>query len=450
MLRKSKADVVADVHKRIEAGVSRADAIKQVASEWGYARETVVDYLCRAKAQIPPPVIKTPEPTPEPIPKPLEPVEEKLDRKLREKALASEVNAWQKQAEKYRKQLEARETLFDTLRGCVSEYRPVEPPRIEHSTGKSPAEMMTAVSDYHAGRVTKLTVMEGLNEYNWEIFCARWWQHVVKVIEITRIFRHEHDIRKLFIAMLGDLFNNETRIENIRNNVDWNSRLVFKVASVYFQGLRALLTEFDELDIIGIAGNESRLPEKISFQDPTNNWDWVLYQLLKVMLADEVSRGRVNFVIPDSAAVVAVRESGNYLLSHGNEIRGGYAGLPHYGIARRAANEHELRRPSRWNPQGQDFDYWFFAHFHTQMATDHERHFCNGSGCGADPYARTGLGRGGPAMQRLLVLTEKHGVTYQAGLSLQDAKEHPFVINEAHDPLSDVREFDKRMESIEI
>ncbi len=350
------------------------------------------------------------------------------------KRIGEERDYWRRRAGAYQKELLEQEGFLKAVASLVPQIPLTKPPKVDRNKKKSDLQLVCLLSDHHIGRTISRTEMEGLNEFDFDIWASRWWECVRKIITFKEIFDPQHNIETCWLCFLGDMMNDEHREENLATNQFKNVRGILKGGSVIAQGIQVLLSHFKRVDATGIIGNEPRLDLKRTAKHQYNNFDFLLYQVVRMLLAAETQKKRFTFLIPLSSEIVVQRQGWKILLSHGHEVRS-WAGIPYYGIDRRRAREQDMRRP-----QG-GFDFWFFGHFHTPSDL-RGKDYGNGSLCGGDEYAKSGLAAYSRPSQKLLALTLKHGITYQMNLWLDQAKSHPFIFDSGREPKGGIEDED--------
>ena len=89
---------------------------------------------------------------------------------------------------------------------------------------------------------------------------------------------------------------------------------------------------------------------------------------------------------------------------HGDQVRGGFAGFPWYGVGRRASGWKDAL------PGG--YDVLVHGHFHTPAMFVQNSSICfaNGSTESNNEYARSELAAAGDPSQRLLFVSKRYGV----------------------------------------
>lgn len=288
----------------------------------------------------------------------------------------------------------------------------------EHAEGNE-EEVILLLSDHHITRNVDFEEMEGYNVYNFDVWADRYFFLINEVIKIVDRMRSSMTIRNLNVYLLGDMFNDTHRLENIATNILEPIPGTINGSYVLAQGIAMLSQHFEEVRMVGIVGNEPRLSKKTTSKLKFNNYDYLGYNLMALLLSDYIESGKLTFNIPPSPEVVVDLLGYKILLTHGDTVRG-WNGIPYYGINRQKAKQQSLRR-SRGG-----FDYWFMAHFHTPTELEGTT-YVNGALCGVDEYAKNILHVSSDPIQKLFGFNEKYGISYMYNLNCKEAHDNDFT-----------------------
>ena len=280
------------------------------------------------------------------------------------------------------------------------------------------------LSDAHINRVIHKEQMNGLNEYNFDIFANRYWFLLSEVIKIVNAQRYDKTMSVLYVDCLGDMFNDIHREENIRNNQFDPVPSVILGAYVLAQGLMILAPHFKKIVFTGIVGNEPRWDKEKPSKGKYNNMDYDAYHFMSLALRDYVDSGKIEFNIPVSPEIIITRMGKRFLLQHGDSIKSSL-GFPAYGVNRDWEKLQALYRSVG------GMDYMELGHFHQEYALKSQI-LMNGSICGTDEYAKNTLHVTGKPTQKLFGINAKYGVSWIYDIQLQNATENGFVYDLKH------------------
>lgn len=230
-----------------------------------------------------------------------------------------------------------REELVEALRQAVRdavtaiELPPLAPPPRDRRRGK-PEVAVAVAADWQLGKRTP--------SYDSDVAARRIKQYAAKVVELTAIQRAHHPVRECHVWLLGDLVEGELIFPGQAHRIDASLfRQVLTVGPAILGGmLRDLTAAFERVVVTGVVGNHGALGGK-SRRDyhPESNADMMLYEATRLLLRNEP---RIEWRLPQpegERAWYAIDRIGSLsaLLVHGDQVHGGFAGYPWYGVGRR-------------------------------------------------------------------------------------------------------------------
>lgn len=206
------------------------------------------------------------------------------------------------------------------------------------------------MSDIHWGKRT--------SSFNIDVCKNRINQIATKVASINDLLTGKYKFDELVIFLLGDV-NDGTDIYPTQAHHQESSNVeqqAWEFAEFYADFIRKIKPLYPSVRIETVPGNHGRSGR---FAHECANWDIVAYRYLGNNLRDDgvpviIGRGDNLFV-----RKVKVRKH-NYLLFHGHQVRGSFAGIPSYGISQRVC---------RWSTceQYAPFDMAIAGHFHSYL-----------------------------------------------------------------------------------
>jgi hypothetical protein len=282
------------------------------------------------------------------------------------------------------------------------EIPPVPPPKPDKR--RETGEVAIAVlSDWQLAKLTP--------SYNTKVCEERIERYADKVERLTAIQRADHPVRECRIYLLGDLVEGEMIFPGQTHRID---------ASLYRQVLtdgprilgsfvRRMASLFGQVRVVGVIGNHGSLGGRARKEyHPESNADAMLYEVTRMVTAalenvewaENMTAGERHWY-----AVDRIGDHG-FLLYHGDQVRGGFAGHPWYGFAKKLLG---------WRTSGRlpAFDYALSGHFHTpnRMYLNGLTNWGNGSTESDNTYALEELAASGEPCQWLLFAHPKQGVT---------------------------------------
>lgn len=278
---------------------------------------------------------------------------------------------------------------------------PIDPPP-KDKRQKTSEVAAICLSDWQLGKRTP--------DYNMKVCEQRVRKLAQKVIELTNIQRAHHPVKELRIWCIGDIVESEQifpgQVHEIEGSVFKQSVTAKKILADF---ITTMLANFDKVHVVGVIGNHGSLGTRARREfNPNTNWDRVVYDSTRDLFRNEK---RVTWVIPEDEerrawyAVDKVGDKG-VLLFHGDQVRGGFAGMPFYGFFKKVLGWGVGAIPEH-------FDYAIAGHWHTPtfLTLNTKQVWVNGSTESSNPYAQEQLAAVGFPSQQLLFFHPRRGVT---------------------------------------
>lgn len=327
-------------------------------------------------------------------PKPDQAAEEEYRRKL------------ETEIDRLKKRVGTDERLFEYIRESI-EVMP-SPKPVEYEKPKLKHDALHAVlniTDPHSEESVLAEEMEGLAEYNWEIFKQRLARTTVKTLELVNIMRQASSIRHLDINLLGDMLTGKIQPQEEGYGTSMAMPVALpKVAYELAQMITGLSAHFEKVRINCMCGNHGRDTAKPVYKMTADrNWDMSIYLSAQYMTKE---CSNIEWNIPRSIMYVTDVLGWKCLLSHSMEVRMTHR-TPYYPIETTVDMEHRARAST-----DKDFHYVFMGHWHHYAILDNNIIMCP-SMIGANQYSRFSLHKNAQAAQLLCFFTRKHGLVTQ-------------------------------------
>lgn len=271
------------------------------------------------------------------------------------------------------------------------------------------------LTDTHFDEIVKPEEVGYINAYNREIAEKRLQRFVEKTIVLARDFVSGVDIEGLFIPATGDLLSGDIHAELKESNED----LLYASADHWINQLIAAIKifadEFGKVHIAAVVGNHGRSTTKPVFKGRAkSNIEWLMWrQIARYFEADE----RVTVQVSDSMDLTVPVYSTNYLLTHGDQFRGG-SGISG-AMAPLMLGQH--RKSVRQMATDEPMDIMVMGHFHQYLNLPGL--IVGGSMKGLDEFAFGHNFRPEPAQQAFWVTSPEHGPTIHAPIHVQNRKD---------------------------
>jgi predicted phosphodiesterase len=210
----------------------------------------------------------------------------------------------------------------------------------------------------------------------------------------------------IVIPLGGDMVSGNIHDELLASNEINTMPTLMDLYRALVPAIVLMADTFGNVFLPCVSGNHDRDTKKIWSKDRNHtSFGWLLYQFLAAHFeADK----RVTFFIPDGSDALYRIYGTRYLLTHGDQFRGGDGIIGPLGPVTRG----EQKKNTRNAAVGQDYDVMEFGHFHKRMLTARLRG--NGSLKGYDEYAADNNFGFEPASQNFFVTHPDHGITFDA------------------------------------
>lgn len=278
----------------------------------------------------------------------------------------------------------------------------IETPR---KTALAPGVPTLFLSDLHWGEVVHASQINGVNSYSMAIARQRMQTCVDTAIQLLGILSPKMDYPGIVVPLGGDMISGNIHEELQATNEMNTMPCVLDLYGVLVGVINHMADTFGAVFLPCVTGNHGRDTFKIYSKDRHHtSFDWLLYQFLAVHFADD---RRVKFYIPDGPDAYYRIYNHRYLLTHGDQFRGGDGMIGALGPLIRG--DHKKR--SRNAQIDMEYDTMICGHWHQDIFL--RRLIVNSSLKGMDEYAYRGNFPYEPPSQQLWVTHHKHGITWR-------------------------------------
>lgn len=280
------------------------------------------------------------------------------------------------------------------------------------ASSKSPGIPVLFASDWHWGEVVRKSEIGGVNEFGLSVAHKRAKLLIERTIDL--LFNHMVNPTYPGIVFVfgGDMVSGDIHEELKETNELPSLPTLLNLLDILTWAIDTLADKFGRVFIPAVAGNHGRQSRKPRFKfRAQTNYDWLLYSLLEKHFKGDK---RIAFLIPDGPDALFSVHNTTFLLTHGDQFRGGDGMIGALGPIIRG----DHRKRTRASQIHQDYDVMILGHWHQYIHL--ERLIVNGSLKGYDEYAN-GNGFGFEVAQQALWLVHpKHGITFRIPVILQD------------------------------
>lgn len=271
------------------------------------------------------------------------------------------------------------------------------------------------LTDTHFDEVVRPEEVDFYNAYDRPIAEKRLRRWAEKSIVLARDYMAGIDIEGCALLATGDILSGDIHAELKESNAE----TLYAGALHWIEQLAAaidlLATEFGALHIGAVVGNHGRNSRKPVYKHRAqSNIEWVMWRVLAREFAKDQ---RVTFQISDSMDLMVKVYNTSYLLTHGDEFKGG-SGIQG-ARAPLAIGQH--RTVVRQMATERPMDYMVVGHFHRYQPPS-DGLIMGGSLKGYDEYAFGRRFRPEPPQQAFWITSPEHGPTISAPVLVMDRK----------------------------
>jgi hypothetical protein len=272
-------------------------------------------------------------------------------------------------------------------------------------------------SDWHWGEIVDPNQINGVNEYNIAIAQDRAKAMIEKAVDLLKNHVAHSKYPGIVFVLGGDMVSGDIHEELVATNEMEIMPTVIDLFGVLTWCITTLADEFGQVFVPCVSGNHGRNTHKIRAKGRNfTSFDWLLYQFLAKRFESDK---RVTFHIPDGSDAYYSIYGHKYLLTHGDQFRGGDGVIGALGPIIRG----DHRKRSRNAQIDMEYDTMLLGHWHQLIQL--ERLIVNGSLKGYDEYAYANNFGFEPPRQALWLTHPEHGITFSMPVYV-DRKERSF------------------------
>lgn len=318
--------------------------------------------------------------------------------------------------------------LAEVVRGSAVPLEPVSGNLRLVDRGATPCSMVSLYSDQHADMVATSESTWGLEEYNFDVFRARFQRHIELQAEYLTQHLPRHHFEEHWALILGDGVHGDGHDHKYRNHFKNTMKAALATGDVMAEGFQWLYEQTGvPIRGVGVSGNHPRRTAKKDFDGPHDNFDFLIGTQIATRLRDQE---HIDIVLPNSwTAFVEVRGR-IWCLNHGDDVKG-FAGFPWYGFSRKHNKIQAVVGRRR-----ESVDYFVHGHYHTpaMLAEQNYASWHNGAYPATDPYAVEAVSAAQTPMQWSFVVNDNRGVILPIPIELVDGKRESLLSQGAWTP----------------
>jgi hypothetical protein len=305
-----------------------------------------------------------------------------------------------------------KESDHDIIKGIVGtlgrKLDAIDPPQWTINALKqdsAPGVPTLFLSDLHWGEVVQPGQINGVNRYNVAIAHERMQTCVDSAVHLLKILSPKLNYPGIVLPLGGDMISGNIHDELTATNEINSMPAVLDLYGVLRGVITQLADTFGRVFLPCVTGNHGRDTMKIWGKDRHHtSFDWLLYQFLAKHFGGDK---RVTFFIPDGPDAYYRIFGHRYLLTHGDQFRGGDGMIGALGPIIRG--DHKKR--SRNAQIDMEYDTMICGHWHQLIQL--QRLIVNGSLKGYDEYAYSNNFGFEPPVQAMWLTHPKYRITYR-------------------------------------
>lgn len=298
----------------------------------------------------------------------------------------------------------------------LAETTPQPPNWLVNISKKAPSPGVPTLfaSDWHWGEKVDPNQVGGVNEYDLAIAQDRAKALIVNTIDLLERHVVNPNYPGIVFALGGDMVSGDIHEELRSTNEMPIMPTVMDLFSTLIWCISTLREHFGNVFVPCVTGNHGRNTHKIQAKDRSfTSFDWLCYTMLAKHFEDDP---RVTFAIPDGPDCLYRVYSHRYLLTHGDQFRGGDGQVGALGPIIRG----DLRKRSRNNQIDQAYDTMLIGHWHQLIQL--QRLIVNGSLKGYCEYANSNNFGYEVPRQALWLTHPEHGITLSMPVNVDRPK----------------------------
>lgn len=276
----------------------------------------------------------------------------------------------------------------------------VKPSKDAHAPGVPTLQL----SDFHWGERVFPKQVNNVNEFTVSIARERLAYCIETAIHLCRILDRDMRYPGIVCPLGGDMVSGAIHEELRASNEIPTMPTVLDLVDNLVPAIRTLADTFGAVFLPCVSGNHGRDTLKIYAKGRNHtSFDWLLYQFLARSLSHDK---RITFYIPEGSDAAYRIYGTSYLLTHGDQFRGGDGMIGALGPILRG--DHKKR--SRNAQVGMDYDTMVMGHWHQRIMLN--RVIVNSCLKGYDEYAFTNNFPFEQPSQNLWITNPRYGITY--------------------------------------
>lgn len=272
-------------------------------------------------------------------------------------------------------------------------------------------------SDWHWAEVVDSRQIGGVNSFDLSIAHARARRLIERTVFLLRTCFAGAKYPGIVFALGGDMVSGDIHDELSATNEIEIMPTVIDLVGVLAWCIRTLADEFGRVFVPAVTGNHGRNTNKIRAKGRAfTSFDWLAYSMLELIFEKD---RRVQFMVPEGPDASFSVYGTRYLLTHGDQFRGGDGMIGALGPIIRG----DHRKRGRNGQVGAEYDVLLIGHWHQLIQL--QRIIVNGSLKGYDEYAYSNNFPFERPRQALWITHPEHGITFSMPVNVDTPADEP-------------------------
>lgn len=282
---------------------------------------------------------------------------------------------------------------------------------------KGPGVPVLFATDWHWGEVVDPAAVNGVNEYDLEIARTRARAFVTNAVDLLKQHMVRPEYPGIVLPLGGDMFSGDIHDELTATNESEIMPCVLDLFGVLSWVIETLAGEFGQVFVPAVIGNHARNTDRIRYKGAVHtSFDWLLYSFLaKRFEKDE----RIQFQIEQATDALFQVYSHRFLLTHGNQFRGGDGIIGPLGPIFRG----DAKKRARNGQIDMGYDTLMLGHFHQDIRL--RRVIVGSSLVGYNEFAHGNNFPFEPPSQPLFIVHPTNGITFSMPVLVEKTKARP-------------------------
>jgi hypothetical protein len=286
-----------------------------------------------------------------------------------------------------------------------------------HGRDSAPGVPTIFLSDLHWGEVVHPSQINGVNRYNIEIAHRRMDTLANTATYLLEIISKKLEYPGIVVVLGGDMISGNIHDELSHSNEINTMPTVLDLFGKIASFLGQMADTFGKVVVPCVTGNHGRDTMKIWTKDRHHtSFDWLLYCILAKHFEKDA---RLQFLIPDGPDAYYRIYGHRYLLTHGDQFRGGDGMIGALGPLMRGTH----KKSSRNAQIDMNFDTMICGHWHQYIHLS--KLIVNGSLKGYDEYAYSNNFPFERPQQALWLTHPEHGITFRMPVYVERERSVP-------------------------